>query len=50
MPMTTAGPIAGRHTQSPRTTRWALAITSVAALKRAGRFLATRLRGEKDEA
>ncbi len=30
MTMTTAGPIAARHLQSPRNTRWALAITSVA--------------------
>ena len=30
MTMTTADPIAGRHLQSPRTTRWALAITSLA--------------------
>jgi hypothetical protein len=50
MTMTTADPGDGRHLQSPRDTLWALAITSVAALKRAGRFLATRLHGEKDEA
>ena len=30
MTMTTADPIAGRHPQSPRSTRWALAITSLA--------------------
>src|SRR4030081_3770782 len=30
MTMTTADPIAGRHLQSPRNTRWALAITSLA--------------------
>ena len=35
MTMTTAGPIDGRHLQSPRSARWALAI---------------RLRGEKEEA
>jgi hypothetical protein len=36
MTMTTAGPIDGRHLQSPRSARWALAITSLALFYVAG--------------
>jgi hypothetical protein len=50
MTMTSAGPVAGRHPQPSRNTRWALGLTSVAALARAGRFLATGLRGDKEGA
>jgi acetyl esterase/lipase len=36
MTMTTADSVAGRHLQSPRSTRWALAITSLALFYLAG--------------